>query len=204
MNRWIFYFTGLATAALGISSIITSNMGASAWDTVFVGLSNLVGLTPGSWLIVGGTLLVFLNALISKERPDFTGFITVLITGIFIDLNLKFLELIPIQTIYGRILLFFLGFLFLTAGVGAYLQANFAANPIDKLMLVIHKRFRLSVAVSRLMCEAFAVLLGLLLSGPVSYGTVVIAIFIGPSIHFSYKIMDKIYNRANQTLSEAA
>ncbi|QNO14251.1 membrane protein [Alkalicella caledoniensis] len=205
MKRWLFYFTGLCIAALGISSIITSDMGAGSWDTVFVGLSNTIGLTPGNWLIVGGGLLVFLNSFISKDRPDFTGFITVLITGILIDLNLKFLELIPLQNVYSRILLFSIGFLLLITGAGTYLQAKFAANPIDNLMLVVHKRFGFSIAVSRLICETSALIMGLLLSGPVSYGTVVIAIFIGPSIQFTYKVMDKIYHKSsNQTLKKAA
>lgn len=201
MKRWIFYFIGLAIAALGISSIITSDVGAGSWDTVFVGLTNAIGLTPGNWLIIGGGILIFINAFISKERPDFTGFITVLISGIFIDLNLKLLELVPLHTIHSRILLFVLGFLFLAIGAGTYLQAQFAANPIDKLMLVVHKRFGLSIAMSRLLCEASALIMGILLSGPVSYGTVIIVIFIGPTIQSSYKVMERVYSCHQGTLA---
>lgn len=201
MKRWIFYFIGIAIAALGISSIITSNVGAGSWDTVFVGLTNTVGLTPGSWLIVGGGVLIFINAFISKERPDFTGFITVFISGVFIDLSLKLLSSLPLATMYSRVLLFLLGFLLLAIGASAYLQAQFAANPIDRLMMVIHKRFKLSIAVSRLLCEAFALFLGLLLSGPVSYGTVFIVIFIGPTIQFSYRVMERIYKGTKKPLS---
>lgn len=202
MKRWIFYFIGLAIAALGISSIITSDVGASSWDAIFVGLSNAIGFTPGNWLIIGGGILIFINALISKERPDFTGFITLLISGIFIDLNLSFLQLIPLHTIQSRIVLFILGFLLLAIGAGTYLQAQFAANPIDKLMLVIHKRFGLSIAVARLLCEASALTIGLLLSGPVSYGTFIIVIFIGPTIQFSYKVMERIYDRGTLRLCD--
>lgn len=198
MKRWIFYIGGLTTAALGVASIITSDLGAGPWDTVFVGLSNTIGLTPGNWMIFLGTLLIFFNGFLAKSRPDFSGFITVFIVGMFIDFFLLIYGYFQFDSFIEKGALFIVGFMVLATGASMYLQANFAPNPIDSLMMVISKRFGLSLAVSRLMCEVFALSMGLLLSGPVSYGTVVIALSVGPCIQFTYGKMEKIYNGSSR------
>ncbi|TCT16026.1 hypothetical protein EDC18_10240 [Natranaerovirga pectinivora] len=198
MKRYFFYFVGLWIATLGVASVITSDMGAGPWDTVFVGLSNNIGLTPGNWVIIVGALLMIINAYLSKKQPDFPAFLTIFTTGVFVDINLKLLEFIELNNMTQRILLFIIGFILLIIGGGTYLQAKLAPNPIDNLMLVMHKKFGFSLAISRLLGESFAVLMGLLLSGPVSYGTVVVALFIGPAIQISYNVMSKIYNCPTQ------
>ena len=195
MKRSLFYFIGLFIAATGIASIIVADLGAGAWDTVFVGLTYKYGLTPGTWNIIVGGLIMFVNAFLSKERPDYPAFLTVFVLGIFIDLNLFLYSYVEIVSVHERIPLFFIGFILLATGAGMYLQAKFSPSPIDSLMMVIHKKFGLSIAFSRLLCEATALTTGFLLSGPVSYGTVVVVLSIGPSIQFSYKKMNLLYNR---------
>ncbi len=198
MKRWIFYIAGLATAAFGVASIITSDLGAGPWDTVFVGLSNTVGLTAGNWMIILGGILMLFNGFLSKSRPDFPGFLTVFIVGMFVDLFLLIYGNFNINSFLEKGVLFVLGFLILATGASMYLQAKFAPNPIDSLMMVVSKRFGLSIAVSRLICEVFALTMGLLLAGPVSYGTVVIALSVGPVIQFTYGKMEKIYNGVSE------
>lgn len=194
MRRWIFYFAGLFIAALGISSIIVADVGAGAWDTVFVGLTYNFGLTPGTWNIIVGGCIMLLNAFLSKKKPDLPAFLTVFTLGLFIDFYLFVYRFIDISNIGERIILFLVGFILLSTGAGMYLQAKFAPNPIDSLMLVVQKKTGFSLAISRLICETFALLSGLLLSGPVSYGTAFVAFSIGPCLQFSCRKMEQLYN----------
>ncbi|WP_353892861.1 hypothetical protein PRVXH_002244 [Proteinivorax hydrogeniformans] len=195
MKRFLFYFVGLYMTAMGISSIIVADLGAGSWDTVFVGLYNKLGLTPGTWSIIVGGLLMFLNGFLAKEKPDFLAFLTVFTLGVFIDFNLFIYSFISVAYLSDKLMLFAFGFVLLATGVGVYLQAKFSPNPIDKLMVVVHKRFGISIALSRFLCEATALTIGFLLAGPVSYGTVIIVLFIGPCIQFSYSKMELLYNQ---------
>lgn len=195
MKRFLFYFIGLFISSAGISSIIVADLGAGAWDTVFVGLYSNFGLTPGIWNIIVGGLLIFFNAFLSKSRPDFLSFLTAFTLGLFIDLHLFLLSFVDFVTMPEKVLLFSVGFIFVAIGVGLYLQAKFSPSPIDNLMMVIHKRFGFSIALSRLLCEATALTAGFILGGPVSYGTVVAVLATGPCIQFSYKKMELLYNR---------
>ncbi|WP_053061580.1 YczE/YyaS/YitT family protein [Paenibacillus sp. VT-400] len=195
-KRWLFYFIGLIVLALGVSSVIESNVGASAWDAFYVGLSKTVGLTTGTWVIIIGLLVIFLNAFLGKKRPDFPAFITIFTMGVVIDFcTLLIFQSFELVGLGARIALFVLGFILIAVGSGIYLQANFAAHPMDRLMFVLNDKFGLSIGFARLICEATALILGFLLSGPVSYGTVVIALSVGPSIQFAYKKMERFYTR---------
>ncbi|QNO15876.1 membrane protein [Alkalicella caledoniensis] len=195
MKRYLFYFIGLFISAVGITGVIVAELGTGAWDSVFVGLTNKVGLSPGSWNIITGGLLMLFNASLAKKKPEFLSFLTVFILGVFIDINLFLYSFIDIVTLPEKMLLFAISFVCMALGVGSYLQAKFPPTPIDSLMMVVHKRFNISMAFSRLICEITALTTGLFLAGPVSYGTVVIVLAIGPCIQYAYRKMDVLYNR---------
>jgi len=196
MKRIIFYLIGISLIALGSASIVTSQKGAAAWDALVVGLSNTFGLTPGNWIMVIGLILMLINAYLTKEKIDFYAFITTFTIGIVIDIWLfvVFAHVTPVN-IRTQWLLFIFGFFTTILGAGIYLQSNFAPSPVDNLMLSVHKRFNLSISRARLICEGIALTLSLLVSGPISIGTFVIALAIGPCIQVSFKKMNTIYEK---------
>ena len=195
MKRAIFYLLGLFIIALGASGVIISNVGAGAWDAVNVGLSQQFGLTTGNWLIIIGFLILLFNAFLLKKPIDFTAFLTSFLLGFMIDFwMLLIFDSLVVETALLNILLFTAGFIVMCFGAGTYLQANFAPTPIDSLMLAVSQKFNLSLGRARLYCEIFAVLLGLAVSGPVSVGTVIIAVFIGYGVQATVKIMGKVYS----------
>ena len=56
-------------------------------------LSELIGLTIGSWVFIVGGILIFINSLIKMRFPNLAGFIPIVIIGSFVDLlNLKVLS----------------------------------------------------------------------------------------------------------------
>ena len=65
--------------------MILSDLGAGAWDAMYVGLSESVGLTVGSWVFLIGVLLIIINSLLMKTTPDFLAIITIVIIGALID-----------------------------------------------------------------------------------------------------------------------
>jgi len=187
---------GLVFISLGATSIMTSEMGAGAWDAVVVGLANKFGFTPGNWIMIIGFIIMLINAYLTKEKIDFYAFLTNFTIGIFIDawLFLVFSNVI-LSSLALQGLLFTFGFLTIVIGAGIYLQADFAPSPVDNLMLSVHKRFRLSMGRARLICEAIALTLALMVSGPIYIGTFIIAFTIGPCIQISIKEINKLYQR---------
>lgn len=196
VKRWVFYLIGVIICAGGVSCIIASNMGTGSWDAVAVGFSHILGGTTGTWVILVGVMLMLVNAWLFQKRPDVFAFITVFLIGLCIDFFLTTLLADAANAnLSSRIRLYLLGFVLTALGGSIYLQATFAPSPIDNLMLAVRHRFHFSLSTSRLLCEMTALVLALVVSGPVSYGTVFFALCIGPSVSFLYTYMEKWYNR---------
>ena len=67
-------------------------------------------------------------------------------------------------------------------GAALTIFSNLGAGPIDTFMLAVHKRFGLSVKVATTFIEGGALLVGLLLGGPIGIGTIVVCLLMGPMI----------------------
>lgn len=83
--KYVVYIGGILLLTLGISLTIQSNLGASPFDALLVGLSLNVGLSVGSWEIILACVLICGNALLSKQKPEVLGLLTAFITGLGID-----------------------------------------------------------------------------------------------------------------------
>lgn len=108
------------------------------FDALLVGLSKNIGLTVGSWEIILAIILIGCNSILTKQRPEFLGFITAFITGIGIDLWLFLLhnQLTPVAW-YNQVVCFGVGLVVIGLGTATYLHTNFAPIPVDRLTLII-------------------------------------------------------------------
>lgn len=66
-----FYLSGLLILTLGISLAVISMLGTSPYDALLVGLFRLFGLSIGTWEIITGIIIVFGNALLAREQPEY-------------------------------------------------------------------------------------------------------------------------------------
>ncbi|MFP3338738.1 hypothetical protein R0J91_12205, partial [Micrococcus sp. SIMBA_131] len=66
MKRFLFYVVGLFVLTAGITLTIKSDIGAGAWDALNVGLSETIGFTVGSWVIIVGMILIIVNAILMR------------------------------------------------------------------------------------------------------------------------------------------
>ncbi|WP_078429210.1 YczE/YyaS/YitT family protein [Alkalihalobacterium alkalinitrilicum] len=193
MRRTLCYLIGLLILSIGITFTIIANLGAGAWDALNVGLSNRVGLTVGTWVILIGVILIIVNALIARARPEIHSLLTVIVLGYFIDFwllivfqNIRLTEL-PIQ---AAVLL--LGVILMGLGISTYLQADFAIIPIDRLMLNLKDLLRLPLMVAKTIAEITALIVALIVGGPIGIGTIVVTLSIGPLIQVFYRRVKKI------------
>ncbi|MDX1807536.1 MAG: membrane protein [Paenisporosarcina sp.] len=181
--------------SLGISVMILANLGAGAWDAMYVGLSELTGLSVGTWILLVGIFLILLNSLILKKVPEFLSVITILIIGSLIDfwLLIIFSSFSP-EDIVVRIFMFIIALLIIALGISCYLQSNFARNPMDTLMMAIQFRTGKSLAFSKTIMEVTVFIIALLLGGPIGLGTIIVTLSIGPLIQLFIGPITRIRN----------
>lgn len=191
--RIIFFIFGLILLSFGISLIIKSEFGTSAWDAVSVGLFKHFNLSVGIWMNIVAVILVISSGIMLKKMPRLTTLITSIVLGGCLDFWLFSIRKITVDSTVLSIILFLMGVVIMAFGVATYLVSKLPPNPLDYFMVCVHEKFNISIAKARTICEGIGFILGILLSGPIGIGTIIILIMVGPTIQFFLKYTNKIY-----------
>jgi len=189
--RWIFFLAGLMVMSLGISMTIKGQrLGIAPWDVLHVGLYQNLGLTIGSWGIITGFIIILSTSAVMRQWPKIGTWINMVLIGLFIDL---FNWLLPdFSTLWGQVIIYVLGVIVLSYGVGIYVSPNMGAGPRDSLMLILVKKWGVSIKVVRTGIEITVAIIGWLLGGPVGVGTVLIALLSGQIIQIALPQCQKL------------
>ncbi len=159
-----------------------------------------IGLTIGSWVFIVGGILIFVNGFIKRSIPNVSGFIPILIIGLFVDiLNLKLLQFLQIEDLFYRWFLFLGGLCILTFGIAVYLRASFPSVPNDELMLAITKRTGWGINVTKTIGEGIAFGLAFIGigGGPIGVGTIIVVLCLG----FLIGLFDQLLHKVGLTRS---
>lgn len=193
--RYAMFIAGLFVGALGCVLAIQARLGVAPWDTFHIGLQKTFGLTIGIWSQIVGVVVILSSYAVAKIKPNVAMFINMICFGSFLDLIL-WTHVIPApQTWTGRLLMFLLGVIVMTIGIGMYLSPRLGAGPRDSFMLAMNERLGWSIQRVRLIIEVTVLLAGAALGGPVSIGTVLIALLTGPLIQRTIPFWEKVMKR---------
>jgi uncharacterized protein len=198
IKRLLFWLLGVVILSLGASLTIKANIGVGAWDALNVGLSRIYGLTVGSFVIIIGIIILFVNAILMKSRPEYLAVFAFFIIGSLIDFwLLVVLRNFEPNEFILKLVTLILGLLIIGLGVAMYIQPKFPLNPLDNFMMGISKRFGVSLVVAKTIGELIALVLALIVKGPIGIGTVIVTVGIGPSIQLFIPVIERVATRLN-------
>ncbi|MFD3448167.1 YitT family protein [Microbacteriaceae bacterium 4G12] len=201
ITRLLFFIIGIAVLTLGVSFTLKAKLGAGPWDALAAGQTKTFGFTVGTWVIVNGILLLFVNAYLLRQKPQFLACITFILIGTMIDFWLLkvFNDWEPTDLMYrGSVLL--TGIVLIAIGVAMYIQSQYPTNPIDNLMIALHTRFGVSLMVAKTIGEMAALVFAIMMKGPIGVGTLIVAFTIGPIIQFFYGRVGRFMNKVGSLL----
>ncbi|ALC92373.1 hypothetical protein AM500_23340 [Bacillus sp. FJAT-18017] len=192
--RTSFFIIGLIILTFGVSLTIVADVGAGAWDALNVGLSETFGLTVGNWVMIVAAILMVVNAFLHKKKPELLAFVLLFSVGPMIDVWLLFVlnEWTP-EKLTVKMIGFLAGLVIISIGAAIYLQAKFPLLPIDNFMMGIKNRFNISITIAKTATELLALMLALLVGGPIGIGTLIVTFAIGPIIDLFYPIFERIF-----------
>jgi uncharacterized membrane protein YczE len=111
----------------------------------------------------------------------------ILIIAITMGVSIPLLSFL--NDIFNGLFLSFFGTLLVGFGSGIYLIANLGPGTRDGLMTGISKKYNKPISLVRFSIELLVVFLGWMLGGTLGIGTIVFAVFIGPSVSLSLKLI---------------
>jgi uncharacterized protein len=191
--RFLFFIIGLLIMTFGVCLTIKADLGAGAWDALNVALSEEIGLSIGKWVMIDGAILILVNAILVKRKPELLSLITVIFIGSLIDFWMFIIfETWVFEGFFIKLAALLAGIIIIGFGVAAYLQAKFPSSPIDNFMLAIKERFGFNLIVSKTLAELIPLIPAIILGGPVWVGTIIITLSIGPAIQLFFPSLEKL------------
>lgn len=203
--RLALLMAGLFLAAAGMAVMIRADFGVGPWVVLHAGLAKQTGLTIGRVSQLLGVLLIGSGWFLGI-RPRVGTLINMVFVGYFLDLILARGFLNGNYGVFPAALLVLLGTLLLGLGIATYLAADLGAGPRDGLMLGLTQRSGWPVGRVRTVMEVLVLLTGYLLGGPVSWGTLIASIALGPFIQAGMRLYSswrqKPWRRSDRTPQE--
>ncbi|ARI78162.1 YczE/YyaS/YitT family protein [Halobacillus mangrovi] len=186
---FLIYLTGLIVSSLGLALIIQSGLGVGPGDSVAVGLSMHFPVTVGTVMIIAFVILLLVNAWLEKKRPQFESLIPIIIRGRTVDIFLYgILENVNYEVWWAQWGIFTLGLIATAVGVAVYLRTPFPRIPLDHFMMIMNEKTNQSKSSVRIFTESAMALVGYLLGAPVGFGTLIVALLLGPFIQWSFQL----------------
>lgn len=193
LRKLLLMNVGLAILSAAIVGTYKANIGASPWDVLHIGLTLHTSLSFGqASQTVGFAVLVFACWMGRKWWPPIGCLINIMMIGFYCD---WLSPLIPSQEHwYWGLLQFVVAIVVMGYGVGIYIASDLGAGPRDWLMLSIHQKTGLAIRWVRTLIEVSAILIGVLLGGPFSVGTILFSLLIGHPTEWGLKWATRVFH----------
>jgi uncharacterized membrane protein YczE len=178
---------GLFLLAVAIICNLNSGLGLHPWGVLHQGLSVITGMSLGTTTQLVGLVVIVLGWWMGFA-PGIGTIMNMWLVGWFVDV-IAASRLIPSPVdIGGRLLLVMASILITGLGTWLYLRPQLGAGPRDGLMVGLVRKLDKPVWMVRGCIEVLVLASGFLMGGIVGLGTVVVALTVGYSIQFFFKI----------------
>ncbi len=180
-------FLGFVFFAVGILLTRDAGLGMAPWGVFHVGLSNYFPITMGQATQLMG-LLILTVAFFLGQIPGLASIMNMVFIGMFIDILDALVSIPTPENPLVAVVMILIGVFFIGWGTYFYLRVELGAGPRDGLMEGLVRKTRRPVWLIRGVIEGSALFLGFLMGGPVGFGTLLIALTLGFSVEFAFKV----------------
>ena len=171
---------------LGESILVISQNGVTPWTVLAEGIAKGFDIGVGlSTFYISCAVLILWFPL--KLKPGLGTIMNIIIIALTMGGLIPLIQFL--NEIFNPLILSVLGTFIVAFGSGIYLIANLGPGTRDGLMTGIAKNYNKPISLIRFSIEFFVVFLGWLLGGTFGIGTIIFAIFIGPFISLSLKLV---------------
>lgn len=179
-RRLLQLYAGLALYGFSMALMIRGELGNMPWDVLHQGLSEQLGLSFGTVVILVGAL-VLLAWVPLRERPGLGTISNIFVIGIAVDASLSTVP--ELETTATRVALALTGIALNGVATAAYIGVQLGSGPRDGLMTGLVRRTGGSVRLVRTAIEIAVVVVGFVLGGTLGLVTIIYAVSIGPLTH---------------------
>ena len=181
-KRIAIYLMGLAVLTCGQRLFVEAGLGAGAFDSTCVGLSQWTMFSAGTWVTIGSFVLMLLSALLERRRPNLWVMLSSFVFGLLFDgWGQIFARILPDAIpLIGQILLYVVAILLAPLGTAIYFTTDISKSAYDEIIVALQTACKVPIWLSKTIVEGTMLLLGSIVRGPIGVTTIVTAFAFGP------------------------
>ncbi|GCD09675.1 YczE/YyaS/YitT family protein [Clostridium tagluense] len=196
IKRLILFFVGMSIIQIGVALFLKTNIGSDPFTLFTQGLAFLLKKTPGNANMIILFVLFCIILLVERTRIKIGTIICVIGVGPIIDLGVKAVSFIPIESlnIGIKILLVVFGCVLIAIGFSILSASNLGVAPNDIISFIIKDKTNLEYRWIRMALDVSFLIIGFALGGIFGIGTIISALLTGPFIQFCLPYGEKLVN----------
>ncbi|MGL5694434.1 MAG: YczE/YyaS/YitT family protein [Peptostreptococcaceae bacterium] len=182
--RSIRMLLGVLLIGIGIAFLRGSGFGTDPFTGMNIGVSNMIGTSLGVYQLCLNILLLIIVIYFDKSYIGLGMICNMVFVGFISD---YFAQIIGNSySLDIRILFTLIGVVITCLGVSLYSSANLGIAPYDAIGWIIESKsnYKLSFKTSRILTDLICIVAALLVNGPVSINTIIMAFCTGPLVTF--------------------
>lgn len=188
---YVQYVGGILILTLGVALSSNAGLGTGSLDSINFALASRTQLNLSIVIVLMAFVAIFISAVIRRGKLSFKTLMTAIFMGVFTESWVKIIDVINVDTIAQQIIVFALAIFCVSLGIAIYLRPKFPANPNDDIIVALNEVLGLKMGTAKLFIDIIAIVIALLLKGPVGIGTVLMTVLIGPIVNLINSIINK-------------
>lgn len=188
---YVQYVGGILILTLGVALSSKAGLGTGSLDSINFALASRTQLNLSIVIVLMAFVAIFISAVIRRGKLSFKTLMTAIFMGVFTESWVKIIDVINVDTIAQQIIIFSLAIFCVSLGIAIYLRPKFPANPNDDMIVALNEVLGLKMGTAKLFIDIIAIVIALLLKGPVGIGTVLMTVLIGPIVNLINSIINK-------------
>lgn len=195
IKRGFLSLIGVLLISFAIALLRKSNLGTDTFSCLNLGILNHVNYSFGTIQMTVNIILFIPIILFGRKYIGLGTILNMVLVGYISDFCLANIFSNSNYSLIVRILLLILGLLICSFGVAMYCVADFGIAPYDALGFIIEPiiKYKLNYGKLRIIQDSIFLISGLLLGSTLGIGTIIFALFTGPTVDFFKTKMIKWY-----------
>ena len=188
-KRMLRAIIGLMFCSIGIYLGLVANIGLVPWDSLNMGISNLLSISYGKINILISLTILLIDILL-HERIGLGTIFDALFTGTFIDVLYVILPIKSPNNIFIGLIYLTIGMFFIAFGTSVYMKAGLSCGPRDSLLVALGKRFpKLKIGYVDMLVKVVLIILSLIVKGPIGIGTLYGMLMMGVCFNITFSFI---------------
>lgn len=182
MKKIIVLICGIIILAFGTSICNNTGLGIDPFNAFCRGGSDIVGLSLGNFTLIAQLSIAIIVFCLDRKLIGIGTIIPMIGFGYvlqFFNWLLAQLTVFPLQMAINFIA-FLIGMLLITLGMSIYMSTQLGMVPYDCISFVVGKKIGKNPFMLRVGLDVSVAVIALLMHGPISVGTILIAFGVGP------------------------